>query len=545
MKPNLPEATPRPAQTGLGNKLPAGQERFLRITHDAKLNVSHDLPTSLDGYELSLMGNLPFENQELHDQGTSYPSIELEGLNAGHYYFKARLDKEGSETLSNPKGYTHLMVDPSGLDNIRLYSFIPNISGSIDDWIADLPRIKALGFNTLHLLPITPMDASQSPYSARSFYGVDERYLKEGGASLEDFVNEAKNLNIGLCFDLVLNHVGVTSDLAKQCPEWIHSDYERVDGLKRAGCWHGDSWLTWEDLALIHYDHPDAVTRQEIWDYMLGVLLHWSAMAEATGGMIRLDNLHSTEPNFLRWAMAKLHQTHPKLIVLGELFASKEEQRSMVLEHGLHLLLATPWDKHYVPDLRNLVRELHEDYPRLKFILPISSHDSGTPTQEFYDVRATVPRYAVSALLNTGATGMCQGVEYGAAQKLEFIGHQGKVAIQGPVEFHDEISDLNQLMEDHSLLRQGGNLHFIDNQHGAILGAYRHSFDPQKPSLVVLINLDLHHEQSIQLQPDDSHLAKGDQLRNLFGYHRGTMHDLPSTIKLPPCGVRLLEVLHN
>lgn len=545
MNQDFPSSTPRPASTSLGNKLPAGREKFLRITYDANLNVSHDLPSELNGYQLSLMGNPPIESQTIHDQGTAYASIELSGLNPGHYFFKSKLEKEGESSYSNPKGYTHLMVDPPGLDNLRLYSFIPNISGTIDDWIEDLPRIKDLGFNMIHLLPITPMDASESPYSAKSFFGVDQRYLKDGGATLEDYVKAAKNHDIGLCFDLVLNHVGVTSDLATGCPEWIYADPERTDGLKRAGCWHGDSWLTWEDLALIQYDHPDSEIRQAIWDYMLGVLLHWSDLAASTGGMIRLDNLHSTDSAFLAWAMEKLHKSQPNLIVLGELFASEREQNSMVLEHGLHLLLATPWDKHYVPDLRNLVRYLHEAYPRLKFILPISSHDSGTPTQEFYDVRATVPRYAVSALLNTGATGMCQGVEFGAPQKLEFIRHQGKTEIEGPREFHEEISSLNALMDEHSLLRQGGNLHFIDGNHGAILAAYRHSFEAGKPSLVVLINLDLHHEQSIHIQPDSTHLQKGDQLRNVFGYHRGAMHDLPSNIKLPPCGVRVLEVVRS
>jgi len=528
---------------GLGNALLAGATHFLRVTHDAKLQISHDLPSALSDYNISLMGNVPLEKQTIHDQGTAYASVELSGLLPGHYFFKSRLDKEGHPSYANPKGYTHLMVDPPGLDNIRLYTFIPNISGVVDDWIEDLPRIKRLGFNMIHLLPITPMDASQSPYSAKSFFGVDPRYLKTGGATLKDYVERAKALGIGLCFDLVLNHVGVTSELATQCPEWIHSDPDRQDGLKRAGCWHGNGWISWEDLALIHYDHPDASIRQELWNYMLGVLLHWSAMASATGGMIRLDNLHSTDESFLKWAMKKLHEVHPGLIVLAEFFTSKEVQTAKVLEHGLHLLLATPWDSHYVPDLRNVIRYLHEVYPRLKFILPISSHDSGTPTQEFYDVRSTVPRYAVSALLNTGATGMCQGVEYGAPQKLDFIGHKGKVTIEGPREFHDEIKALNELMDEHPLLRQGGNLHFIDGNHGAILGAYRHSFEPRQPSLLVLINLDLHHEQIIFLQPDDLHLVKSDQLRNIFGYHRGTMHDLPSTFKLPPCGVRVLEVL--
>jgi hypothetical protein len=239
--------------------------------------------------------------------------------------------------------------------------------------------------------------------------------------------------------------------------------------------------------------------------------------------------------------MWKLAQDCPNLIVLGELFAPAEEQKAMTFEHRLHLMLATPWDCHFVPDLRRQVEYIHRIFPQQQFILPISSHDSGTPTQEFYDVRATLPRYAVSALMNVGATGMCQGVEYGAPSKLEFIKHQGKIDIEGPRSFHDQIKALNGLMAKFETLRRGGNLRFIDHGHGAIMAAHRRG-QGQEDDVVIIVNMDLHHEQKIHLHPDGDALKDGDMLKHCFGPSEGEMRDLPSTFKLGPCDVNVFAV---
>ena len=454
----------------------------------------------LKGHRLKLFGNLPPYEEVVTEHGCGHLSLDFSKLKAGRYHFRLGFERE-EEVVLDPDGYNHVMVNPKRTGDLRLYTLLPNISGTIDDWLVDLEHIADLGFNMVHFLPITPMDTSESPYSARSFYGVDSRYLKSGGASLENLADKATQLGLGLCFDLVLNHVGVNSDMVKRCPDWIQSDQERSDGFKRAGCVTGEGWLTWEDLVLIHYDHPNPQTRDEIWNYMYDVLLTWSKLADRTSGMIRLDNLHSTHKDFLDWSMSKLADDLPDLIVLGELFASAKQQKAMTFDQRVHLMLATPWESHYVPDLRSQVEYIHRVFPQQQFILPISSHDSGTPTQEFYDVRATIPRYAVSALMNVGSTGMCQGVEHGAPTKLDFIKHQGRVEIQGPRSFRSEITELNTLMKDFETLRYGGNLVFIDHEHGAILAAHRRGIG-EETDFVVVVNMDLHHEQRILLHPD-------------------------------------------
>ena len=112
-----------------------------------------------------------------------------------------------------------VLVDPPQVDGLRVYSLIPTVSGTVADWKADLKRISAMGFNAIHLLPLTTLDTSESPYSARDLFDIDPSYLvkssrRDGLSQLEDFISEAQKLNIRLIFDLVLNHVGVDSNSA-------------------------------------------------------------------------------------------------------------------------------------------------------------------------------------------------------------------------------------------------------------------------------------------------------------------------------------------
>jgi len=61
--------------------------------------------------------------------------------------------------------------------------------------------------------------------------------------------------------------------------------------------------------------------------------------------------------------------------------------------------------------------------------MPVTSHDSGTPAQEFGSVYSTIPRYVAAALLGTGATGVIQGVEFGNQEKINFMGRKPKMEI--------------------------------------------------------------------------------------------------------------------
>ncbi|WP_191321960.1 hypothetical protein [Algoriphagus aquimarinus] len=82
-------------------------------------------------------------------------------------------------------------------------------------------------------------------------------------------------MNIRLCFDLVMNHVGVNSKMAQRAPDWIVEDVNQPNGLQRAKYWEGKGWSFWNDLVLINYVHPSEEIRSEMWNYMTDYVLFW------------------------------------------------------------------------------------------------------------------------------------------------------------------------------------------------------------------------------------------------------------------------------
>lgn len=424
----------------------------------------------------------------------------------GLFWFRAEFSVDGGTSwLHDTVPDAWLMVDPKQVDGMRLYTLIPGVSGSMADWTKELPKIRAMGFDTVHLLPLTVLDTSRSPYSARNLFDVEPAYRDRAGdadrvdglTQLEAFVAAAAKLGVRLCFDLVLNHVGVDSDIARRSPEWIVPDEASPDGLRRARYWSGHAWLPWEDLVLIDYEHPSAKIRADVWNYMTEYALFWANYASQTGGFVRFDNLHSSDKKFLDHLTAALRANYPDVGVIAEYFTDVGTMLNTVPAWGLNLNLATPWDQKFVPPLREYLKYLHSVSRHVRFFMPVSSHDSGSPAQEFGSVKSTVPRYVAAALLGTGATGITQGVEWGVEHKIEFIGEPKRVMPGEPV-FAEFLRKVNEVLLAEPAFRRGANCHFVDGGHDAVIAAFRTDGRPGKPGLLVACNFDIGGVQAVE-----------------------------------------------
>jgi hypothetical protein len=147
-----------------------------------------------------------------------------------------------------------------------------------------------------------------------------------------------------------------------------------------------------------------------------------------------------------------------------------------------------------VPQLRDYLKWIHSVSEHVRFFMPITSHDSGSPAQEFGGVESTVPRYVAAALLGTGATGITQGVEWGVPEKIQFIGKQPRLIHTGQPPFGEFLRKVNEILVAQPALRRGGNCQFIDGNHHAVIAAFRKDDRPGKSGLLVLCNFDIHHE---------------------------------------------------
>ena len=477
-------------------------------------------------------------------------SLKLKINRSGIYCFRVKFILTGEKSwIWDPVPHSWLIADPPSMKNLKVYTLIPGITGNIENWVKELRRIKKMCFNTIHLLPVTKMDDSKSPYSAKDLFNIEPEFGISGDSrTIEEqwnfFVEELIRLNLKLSVDLVLNHVGINSKLANQHPEWFYPDPEESDGLKRAGWWKGQEWVAWEDLALIYYGHPHPGIRSKIWGTMTRYALMWAKFANKTGGMVRLDNFHSSDRGFINYVLGKLHEKFPELIVFAELFEDPDTVSEYTRVHGLNLLLATPWEEKFTPNLRNYIKFLHKKSDQLKYIIPITSHDSGSPAEEFGTPEATIPRYIISALYGMGATGIVQGVEHGFSRKLDFRGVPKKIKIKTDENYSDFIIQVNSFLDKHSIFWKSGNLEFIDKDHDAILGILRYSDSLKENDFIIFSNLDTNSSQKITLDCDLGRVSLfKKKLRNALSGKEIIVDDREFCFDLEPCGFRIWEVI--
>jgi starch synthase (maltosyl-transferring) len=448
----------------------------------------------------------------LADERTLTCHVSLE--QPGHHSFRAEFSLDNGVTWDRdtvPDAW--ILVDPPQVDGVRIYTMIPTVSGTIADWTADLERIHDMGFNAIHLLPVTVLDITESPYAARDLFDIDHSYLAEGLqedslTQLEKYISEAKRLGIRLCFDLVLNHVGANSDMARRAPDWLVPDQNQPDGLHRARYWSGQGWRSWNDLVLINYEHPSEAVRAEIWAYMTEYALFWARYANDTGGLVRFDNLHSSDRDFVETVTRSLHSEYPEVGLLAEYFTDERTLLTTGQEWGLNLILATPWNLKFVPQLREYLTYIHRVSEQIRYYMPITSHDSGAPAQEFGTADSTVPRYVAAALLGTGATGIPQGVEYGESERINFIGRKSRMKYPAEARFAKFVTCINTILAGNPAFRCGGNCQFVDDGHSAVIAAFRRDVSQNTRGFLVLCNFDTGRDQQITV--DLAPIVRGD-----------------------------------
>lgn len=432
-------------------------------------------------------------------------STSFEFTTCGLFHFKLIYQlKNDSSYYWDHLPYTKLSVELQEFHNISVYTYAPNVSGKISDWVKDFEKISKLGFNAIHLLPITEQDTSQSPYAAKELFHIDPYYFDADKKNPEQhfidlLVNSSKKYSIKLCLDLVFNHVGVNSNICQKNPHWIHPDPTELDGLKRAGYWHYDQWFKWRDIVLINFDHPVDEIRDEIWDYFISYSLFWSEIANKTNGLIRLDNLHSTNFLFAEKVLEKIRKKFPNLIIQAELFADDYAISKYMAKGNINLLLSTPWMTPFACDFRNQIKNIHHLYPIKRYIFPINSHDSGSAVEMYGSEQAIIPRYTATALMSTGCTGMMQGTESAIPKKINFIGHQSRSYFKDIPELNEAITQINKIKHAYKTFQTGQNIEFIDNENPAILACIRFGKKFNEPDFMIITNFNTTGSQNLSL----------------------------------------------
>lgn len=553
----IPHLVPRRSRVGkagtLRRSFPTEQGDYFRIYRNEPLRLEVETLKDLPDLTLVVHTNLGnhdgvWQEARFQQIGPRKYGVEMRADKCGLFRFKLKYSLDnGQNWYWDRVPFSEVLIDPANTRQVAMYTLIPTVSGPISAWKEQLQRVRAMNFNAVHLLPVTAMGPSESPYAAEDLFSVDPSYLdptdsRSGLDQFEDFVECARSLDIRLCVDLVLNHVGATSKLAKSCPGWIVSDRAEADGLRRAGCWHKNQWIKWEDLVKINYDHPQRNVKADIWEYMTEYAKFWSNYAAHTGGMIRFDNLHSSHEAFMTQCTRAIRREFPDIVILAEFFSDLPTLQRKVPDWGLNLLLANPWECRLVTHLREYIGFLHHVSGKLRYFVPITSHDTGSPAQIYGGVEATAARYFVTALFTSGQTGTVQGVEHGVSEKVEFIGRNGGFQVNQDTDCGPFITRINGLLQEYRIFSNSGNLQFVDGGHETILAAVRFGDFCNEHNVLLAANLDTQQEQSVELDLHHLNLALPLRLRNLLEEEDIELTEPRVHLRMGPGGVKAYEM---
>jgi glycosidase len=194
--------------------------------------------------------------------------------------------------------------------NIRQYTK----SGTINDFIKHLPRLKELGIGILWFMPVQPIGIKNRKGTLGSYYSIKNyTEINPEFGTLDDFknmVNEIHKLGMYVIIDWVANHTSWDHLWTKSHPDFYDLDDK------------GDfkpPFPEWEDVIHLNYNNP------ALWDAMIGEMKFWLEQTGIDG--FRSDMAHLVPTYF--WNRARFELTKSK-----ELFFLAESENHDLLEYA-------------------------------------------------------------------------------------------------------------------------------------------------------------------------------------------------------------------
>jgi len=211
-------------------------------------------------------------------------------------------------------------------EDVAMYEVNPLVFSSSKDLIGitkNLEQIKALGINTVWLMPIHPVGKEKavgSPYAVRDYMSVKPNYgtLKE----MRDLVEKAHLLNMAVIMDWVANHTAWDHDWIENKPEYYVTD-EDGNIIHPPG-------TNFTDVAELNYNSQ--AMRVE----MIDAMKFWVLEANIDG--FRCDFASAVPADFWTEAITELRNIPERKLLM---FAESDDKK--LLDSGFDMIFGWPY----------------------------------------------------------------------------------------------------------------------------------------------------------------------------------------------------------
>lgn len=273
--------------------------------------------------------------------------------------------------------------------NLRQYTQ----SGTFNEFVKEIPRLKAMGVDILWFMPIHPIGVVNRKGTLGSYYSVKD-YLAVAPeyGTMDDFkamVDTIHKHNMYIIIDWVANHTAWDNDLLVKHKEWF-----TLDSTGKPTSPEGTDW---SDVIDLNYDN------KELHRYMLDALKFWVKEANIDG--YRCDVADWVPVEFWNQARKELDEIKP-VFMLAEAENPELHKHAFDMTYGWHFHHVANQIAKKEKDATEIqlyftqkAKEFQEDDYRMMFT---SNHDEnswngtefermGKGTQTFAVLMATIP----------------------------------------------------------------------------------------------------------------------------------------------------------
>jgi starch synthase (maltosyl-transferring) len=382
--------------------------------------------------------------------------------------------------------------------------------GTLRGVIADLPRIKAMGFDVLYMTPIHPIGATNrkgrnnslragsndpgSPYAIGAAEGGHDAIHPQLG-TLKDFqalTDAVRQAGMELALDIAVQ-MSPDHPWLKQHPNWFQ---RRPDGSMR---YAENPPKKYEDIV-----NPDFYADPALWTALRDVFLHWVKLGVR---IFRVDNPHTKPLPFWEWVIGDIRNRHPDVIFLAEAFTRPKVMYRLAQVGFNQSYTYFTW-RNTKQELADYLTELAEP-PVSDFFRPhffANTPDINPPFLQTGGRPAFLIRAALAATLS-GLWGIYSGYEICEADPLpgrEEYKDSEKYELKwrdfaAPGNIASDITKLNALRRAEPHLQSHLGVTFYNAYNDQIL-YYGKAVPGRQDRILVAVSLDPHHVQACDFE---------------------------------------------
>jgi starch synthase (maltosyl-transferring) len=420
--------------------------------------------------------------------------------------------KYPSRFLANKSQELQVYVDREKALFSTWYEFFPRSAsqeegkhGTFKDCEALLPRVAAMGFDTLYFPPIHPIGEVNrkgknnatnaepgdvgSPWGIGSQYGGHKATHPELG-TIDDFkslVKTAKDLGIEIAMDYALQ-AAPDHPYVKEFPQWFKW---RPDGTVQ---YAENPPKKYQDILPIYFESSDW---KNLWKELLDVALFW--VEECGIRVFRVDNPHTKPFYFWGWLISEIKKKHPDVLFLAEAFTRPKIMNELAKQGFSQSYTYFTW-RNTKNELTEYVTELTQTDQK-EFYRPNfwpNTPDINPFALQSGNESVHLQKYFLAATLSSSVGIYGPVFEYRICEpqvpgKEEYLNSEKYEFVKWDWSLQNKITTLitriNCIRKEQVSLQQTNNIVFCPTNNDQVLAYYKFDADKQNETLMV-VNLD-------------------------------------------------------